>query len=144
MFHKHGEDQPRARRTGVFFSQRPSSRLLPKIGVQGVDKAFVWTGRRSFKPNGLPLQLDPGIASSLWVSADAPEVTHAWCFHPGSRAPNRSRGQALAWHGEVTQRLTKLANPPHFAFGCGVFFCLSPLAIFKSRFSKSSLGPFFL
>ena len=35
---------------------------------------------------------------------DALDITHALGFHPGSRDPNRCRGQALAWQGDVTQR----------------------------------------
>ena len=32
---------------------------------------------------------------------DAPDITHARGFHPGSRNPNRRRGQALAWQGDA-------------------------------------------
>ena len=43
---------------------------------------------------------------------DGPDTTHAWGVHPGSRDPNRSRGQAIAWQGDVTQQLPKVAILP--------------------------------
>ena len=47
--------------------------------------------------------LDPGSACpdrALWTLT--PGV-----FTPGTRDPNRSRGQALAWQGDVTQRTSR-------------------------------------
>ena len=66
-------------------------------------------------PDTLHLQTPPGkpgIRLPLQGSVDAPDITHAWGFHPGSRDPNRRRGQALAWQGDVTQRLPKLVRLP--------------------------------
>ena len=41
---------------------------------------------------------------------------------PKARGQNRSRGQPLEWHGEVPQRLPKLADPPHRCC-CGCCGC---------------------
>ena len=60
------------------------------------------------------LRARPGIRLPLQGSVNAPHITHAWGFHPGSRDPNRSRGQASAWQGDVTQPLPKLCRLPTF------------------------------
>ena len=72
--------------------------------------------------------LTEGPSCPLRDSVDAPDITHAWGFHPGSRDPMRSRGQALAWQGDVTQRLPKLAILPTCCccFGDDIHACVCP------------------
>ena len=41
---------------------------------------------------------------------DAPDVTRAWGFHPGSRDLNRSRGHPM-WRGVVTPLQLVLSSP---------------------------------
>ena len=84
----------------ILVTRQRDSTPLTSAGHHAAHKHWSKPGRES---HGEPLA--PPYGHLL-----APEVNHAWVFHPSTH--ERSTETAAGWHGEVTQRLPKLADPP--------------------------------